>query len=602
MRSGYLRELGPYFRQVGGQLLIGSAGGLASNLAVVLPVVLLGRAIDAVLALDRAQGSVASVSRAAALLVAGTVLFETTKMVKRWWLNTAWAAMKANIRADAFRGVMAWSTATSRQTPTGDVLARVVGDVEVLGDGFGEIVFETWDTVLQTVTLAVAMLLYDWRIAALALSPVPVALALAAAAGRSVARRTTATREASAALTSAVQEHLAAIRALRLSGRVNSAVDDVAGRSRAQADAELTATRLREGLKPVYTTLLSAGVVVVVWRGGVSVVAGSLSVGGLVAFVQLYLRFVARAPRLAQMLNTIRAGQAAWARLQPLLAPPVALAEAPPRSSFRWGRVIAPTPSAPALAADGEVGPVAVSVEGATFTYPGGSRPALVDVSLDVPAGAFVLVTGPVGSGKTALARLLAGVYESDSGTVRVDGGGGYAGYLPQDAPLFSGSVADNVALAWPTPEDDAAVTDALRLADLAPDLASLPAGHRADEGGLDALVSGGQRQRIALARAIAARPDRSGLLVLDDPFSTIDLSTQAAILSGLRTAFGPSAPAGQQATVVVCSSRLAGLAPFDLAFVLDAGRIVEQGSHADLVAAGGLYARICGAPPRRTP
>ncbi len=555
-RPGYLWELRPYFRPVAGQLLLGSIGGLLSNLAVVLPVVLLGRAIDAVVALDRGQGSAAGVRRAGAVLVVGTVVFEATKMVKRWWLNTAWATMKANLRSDAFRGVLAWPMARRHEMSTGDVLARVVGDVEVLGDGFGEIVFETWDTVLQAVTLAVAMVAYEWRIAALALLPVPAVLALGAAAGRSVARRTTATRQASAALTASVQEHLAALRTLRLSGRVDDAVAGVAARSRAQADAELAAARLREGLKPLYATLLSAGVVLVLWRGGVSVVAGSLTVGGLVAFLQLYVRFVARAHRMAQMLNTVRAGGAAWARLQPLVAPP-----APAR------------PGGPAGS-----GPIGVSCEGVQFTYPGASHPALVDVSLAVPAGAFVLVTGPVGSGKSALARLLAGVYEPDAGTVRVGGvqaAGRRTGYLPQDAPLFSGSVADNVALAWPTAPGDPAVAEALALAGLAPELAALPAGDRAGEGELGGTVSSGQRQRIGLARAIAApSPGRPGLLVLDDPFSTVDPRTQAAIMAALRDAFGPSAPPARQSTIVVCSSRWVDLVASDLAFVLDGGRL----------------------------
>jgi ATP-binding cassette subfamily B multidrug efflux pump len=490
-RAGYLWELRPYFRHVGGQLLIGSIGGCASNLAVVLPAVLLGRAIDSVLALDRESESISDVTRAVVLFVAGTAVFEVTKMVKRWWLNTAWAAMKANIRADAFAGLMKWPFLRLQQTPEGDVLARVVGDVEVLADGFGEVVFETWDTVLLTISLAVAMVLYDRPLAALALLPVPVALAVGAAAARSVTRRTTATRQASAAVTASVQEYLAAVRVLRLYGRVDGAITDLAARSRAQADAELAATRLREGAKPVYAVLVTTGVVAVVWRGGESVIAGALSVGSLVAFLQLYLRFVARAPRLPQMLNTIRAGGAAWDRLRPLLAPPQARAGPSRWSSFRWGRMVDHL-SVASVDEPSRKGPVGVSMEGVSFTYPGSSRPALVDVSLDIPPGSFVLVTGPVGSGKSTVARILAGLHAPGAGAVRFDAEHSATGYLPQDSPLFSGSVAENVVLAWPAPPDDAEVTEALRLAGLEPDLAAMPAGQRSGEGQLGARLSGG--------------------------------------------------------------------------------------------------------------
>jgi len=208
-----------------------------------------------------------------------------------------------------------------------------------------------------------------------------------------------------------------------------------------------------------------------------------------------------------------------------------------------------------------------------------------------------------VGSGKTALARLLAGLHAPDAGTAIFDGAQGRTGYLPQGARLFSGSVAENVAMAWPTGPEDPDVVAALRLAALHAEVAALPAGSRDGEGQLGAQVSGGQRQRVALARAAAAtRPLPPGLLILDDPFSSVDLDTQGAILTGLADAFGPLAPSGRQATVVICSSRLVGLAAVDLVLVLDRGRLVERGTPAELLAAGGLYARMLTAQSERRP
>ena len=175
-------------------------------------------------------------------------------------------------------------------------------------------------------------------------------------------------------------------------------------------------------------------------------------------------------------------------------------------------------------------------------------------------------------------------------------------GYLGQEPYLFSGTIGENVLLATGSEPSNgrtdgrlaAALDRAIDCAALAPDLRGLPAGLETEIGELGIRVSGGQRQRIALARALAAgAPGSPGLLVLDDPFSAVDVETEAQIVDGLRRAFGPLAPRERQATIVLCSHRLAAFTRADLVVVLDRGRVVEQGTHAALMGAGGLYARI---------
>ena len=349
--SYYLWEMRPYFRQVAGQLVLGSIAGIIMNTAVVLPAILLGQAIDAALAFERGAVGAGAVGWAALAFVGGTLLTEVPRIAKRWWLMTANARIRANIRADAWRGVIAWPMARLDSTPAGDVMARIIGDVEVLGVGVREFSIETWDTILFSLSLMVAMLIYDPTLTMLALLPVPLAMLLAKATGRWVASRTTASRQASASLTTALQEQLAGIRVLRLFGRTGAAVERVDTLSGEQADTNLALVRLRGGLRPVYTTLMSAGVLFVVWQGGEKAVSGTMTVGAFIAYLELYLRFVNRGFRVPQMINSIQGGAAAYARLRPLLAPPPPLSSEPPGASFRAGHIVGLQEPAPALPA-----------------------------------------------------------------------------------------------------------------------------------------------------------------------------------------------------------------------------------------------------------
>jgi ABC-type bacteriocin/lantibiotic exporter with double-glycine peptidase domain len=330
-----------------------------------------------------------------------------------------------------------------------------------------------------------------------ALAPVPVAMVIAHASGRWVAARTARTREANAALTARIQELLAGYRVLRFFGRAVAATHAVSDLSDAYAGRNLSAMRLRLGLPALYSTLMMSGILVVVWQGGERVVSGAMTVGAFVAYLALFTRFAERAFRIPQLVNSIQAGGAAYARLDPMIAPPLPASRESRFASFRSGH-IAGIAHDEAPAGRDRSGPIAATLERVTFTYPGAARPALVDLSLDVEPGSFVAVTGPVGSGKSALARVLLGIYPIDSGTIRLspaDGtsvrhGPGLVGYLPQHPQLFSGSIEENVLMraGASSPEH---LTRSIEVAALDVDLALFPEGVRTQVGELGVALRG---------------------------------------------------------------------------------------------------------------
>src|SRR5262249_21115697 len=286
----------------------------------------------------------------------------------------------------------------------------------------------------------------------------------------------------------------------------------------------------------------------IVWQGSQRVIGGAMTVGAFVAYLELFLRFVNRGHRVPQLVNSIQSGGAAYARLKPLLAPALPVAGEPPHASFHTGHV-AGIERPIDRAVSRHAGPVALLLRDVTFRYPGASEPALRNLSLDVPPGALIGVTGPVGSGKTALARAIVGIYPVESGTVMMDGRPlgeltpdqrtGLIGYLPQEASLFSGSVRDNIALTSSrAPGDDAFLMQAVHWAALDEDVRAFPNGLDTEIGEMGIRISGGQRQRVGLARALAiAAPRYPRLLVLDDPFAAVDVNTEIRIVAALREA-----------------------------------------------------------------
>jgi len=338
------------------------------------------------------------------------------------------------------------------------------------------------------------------------------------------------------------------------------------------------------------------GVLIVMWLGGKAVVDGRISLGAFVAFNGYLTQLAWPTIALGWTLASIQRGLAAMSRVTEVLdegvqGPHDRLGGSSDAVFIKCGGPEM-APALPQSADNRTLLPGgAIEFRGLTFAYDT-RGPVLRDVSFTVPAGAVVAVVGPTGSGKSTLGTLLCRLYEPPRGTVWVGGCDVLdlplgrlrrsVGYVPQESFLFSRPLRDNVRLA-----DESAGSERLeavaRTAGLADDLGALPRGWDTVVGERGLTLSGGQRQRVALARALVADPP---FLVLDDVLASVDAAKEWEITRALR-----GAASGR--TTLLMTHRLKAAAEADAIVVLDEGRVVEQGRHANLLAAGGLYARL---------
>jgi len=550
---------------------------------------------SAVDALER-DGVEARIGPYVLLILAFAAAHGAARLGSRFAMLGAGQWVEHDIRADLYARLLFLPPAFYQRHRTGDLMSRVSNDISTLRAlaGFGTVMLI--GTTLAFGGALTAMWLIDPWLTLFAMAPFPALVIIAKRFHHDAEVRSSAVQEQLGALSAKVQENLtgmAVVRAYTMEAR------EVAEFERLNTEyltRNMALARIQSVSWPLMGLVSGVGVLIVMWLGGKAVVDGRISLGAFVAFNGYLTQLAWPTIALGWTLASIQRGLAAMSRVTEVLdegvqGPHDRLGGSSDALFIKCGGPEM-APALPQSADNRTLLPGgAIEFRGLTFAYDT-RGPVLRDVSFTVPAGAVVAVVGPTGSGKSTLGTLLCRLYEPPRGTVWVGGCDVLdlplgrlrrsVGYVPQESFLFSRPLRDNVRLA-----DESAGSERLeavaRTAGLADDLGALPRGWDTVVGERGLTLSGGQRQRVALARALVADPP---FLVLDDVLASVDAAKEWEITRALR-----GAASGR--TTLLMTHRLKAAAEADAIVVLDEGRVVEQGRHANLLAAGGLYARL---------
>jgi ABC-type multidrug transport system fused ATPase/permease subunit len=567
-RASRLRHLISLLRPYRGRVLLMLIALLIATAAALAPPYLAGRAIDAGIQ-DRDTGALTMIVIA---FVASAILNWAATYLQTFLIN--WVGQRAlqDLRIEVFEHLQRLSIGFYSRNRAGVLISRLTNDIQALDQLVTEGISTLFSATLTLLGTAVILVVLDPGLALITFLTFPVLLVASVAFRLASAGAYRLTREKIAQVTAYLQETLSGVRVVRAFGQEPRHRRRFAELNDEHREANMKTVYLNAAYFPSVELLSAVATAAILLYGGNQVVEGAVTIGTLATFVFYLQSFFDPIQSLSQLYTTYQAGMAALDKIFELLDEEPDVADKPDARELPRVRG-------------------AIRFDGVTFSY-GGDALALDDVTLEVPPGQTLALVGATGAGKSTLAKLVARFYDPDRGRVLIDGHDlrdvterslrSQLGIVPQESFLFSGTIRDNIAFGRPD-ATDGDVTAAAQAVGAHDFIERLPDGYDTEVGERGGHLSAGQRQLVAFARAAAADPR---ILILDEATSNVDVRTEAQIERGLRRLL-----AGR--TAIVIAHRLSTIRGAGRIVVLDHGGIAEQGTHDELLDAGGAYARL---------
>ncbi len=557
----------PYLRRYKRGIVIGSACLLVKTVLAIINPLVIRDGFDALL-----QGFAVEKLWKFALMLGGFALLRgVAQFYARLILVSISRDVEFDMRNDLFAHLVRLSSDFYQKMRTGDIMARTTNDLNQVRMMLGPGVMYWAETTLTTILAISVMASVDWQMTMIALIPAPLVSLVVVYFGQKIHKRFEKIQAQFSDISSRVQENLNGVRIVRAYAQEEAELKKFELLNLDYVQANLGLARDTGIFYPLMQTLVGCTFLLVLWAGGWRLYTGKLSLGSFVMF-QTYMGMLIW-PMIAfgWVINLTQRGTASLKRLREILdAVPLIVA---PINAVALGKV------------RGELVFDAVSVK---F----GDVVALDKISLRIEAGKTIAIVGRTGSGKTTLLQLIARLLDPSEGRVMLDGKDlrqldpedlrRNIGFVPQETFLFSATLGENIALGVADATAEA-IAGAAGKSGLAEDIAGFPNGYGTMIGERGITLSGGQKQRTAIARALLRNP---ALLILDDALSSVDTITEEKILKQLRLTM-------QGRTALFVSHRVSTVKDADSIIVLEHGRIVEQGAHAQLIERGGYYAEL---------